>query len=157
MENFNPVKEYELVILGAGPAGLAAALEGAEAGAHVLVIDENPFPGGQIYRQPEKGIRISNPKLKGRDHKKGQRLFSRFRQVKNRVTFINNALVWGLFPGRELALSQGSESQALRFKKLIIAVGAYDRPIPFPGWTLPGVHDRRGGATNGKNPGCAAR
>jgi thioredoxin reductase/bacterioferritin-associated ferredoxin len=60
---------------------------------------------------------------------------------------MDGALVWGLFDGNELAFYRGEASQSVRYKKLIIAAGAYDRPVAFPGWTLPGVFTAGGAQT----------
>ena len=133
------MKELELVILGAGPAGLGAAIEAAKAGVKVGLLDENPEPGGQIYRHMVDSFQITQPKLLGHDYTRGQKLLAEFNTIRERVEYIGGALVWGLFPGSELTYIQDSNPHGVHYRKLIIAVGAYDRPVPFPGWTLPGV------------------
>ena len=61
------MKDSELVIIGAGPGGLAAAIETGRAGVNVTVLDENPKVGGQIYRQFDKGFKVKSPKILGKD------------------------------------------------------------------------------------------
>ncbi|MBW1699308.1 MAG: FAD-dependent oxidoreductase [Deltaproteobacteria bacterium] len=133
------MKEMELVIIGGGPGGIAAAIEAVKAGVTVVLLDENLKPGGQIYRQFENGFVVNNPKPLGPAYEKGQALLQKFESIRNRMTYVNNALVWGLFPERELTYQRNGISTSIRCQKLIIAPGAYDRPVPFPGWTLPGV------------------
>ncbi|MBF0280122.1 MAG: FAD-dependent oxidoreductase [SAR324 cluster bacterium] len=133
------MKETELLILGAGPAGLAAAIEAVKAGSKVTLVDENPFPGGQIYRQFDRGFKVSDAKVLGRDFGRGQKLLAEFERVRDRVDYFSMSTVWGIFPNNEVTLLLQEQSQRIRFQKLIVAAGAYDRPVPFPGWTLPGV------------------
>jgi NADPH-dependent 2,4-dienoyl-CoA reductase/sulfur reductase-like enzyme len=131
--------ELELVILGAGPGGLAAAVEAARSGVHVTILDENPKPGGQIFRQFHDGFQVTSPNTLGHDYARGRKLLSEFGAVKDRVELLDNTTVWALSEGNELAFYRGEASYSVRYKKIIIAAGAYDRPVPFPGWTLPGV------------------
>ncbi len=133
------MKELELVILGAGPGGIAAAVEAARAGIGVTILDENPKPGGQIFRQFHDGFQVTNPGMLGHDFVRGRKLLSEFETVRDRVELLDKALVWALSEENEIAFYRGDDSQSVRYKKMIIAVGAYDRPVPFPGWTLPGV------------------
>jgi thioredoxin reductase/bacterioferritin-associated ferredoxin len=141
------LKELELVILGAGPGGLAAATEASRAGASVTLLDENPKPGGQIYRQFHEGFHVTSPATLGHDYMRGQKLLDEFSSLRDRVALLDGALVWGLFNGNELAFHRGENSYSVRYGKLIIAAGAYDRPVPFPGWTLPGVFTAGGAQT----------
>ena len=133
------MKKIELLIIGAGPAGLAAAIEAVHAGARVTMMDENPRVGGQIFRQLHDGFVAADPKALGHDYQRGQILLAEFNKVKSRVEYLEGALVWGIFENNELAVLRGENSRSVRFRKLIISSGAYDRPVPFPGWTLPGV------------------
>ena len=128
-----------MVILGAGPGGLAAAIEAARSGVGVTILDENPKPGGQIFRQFHDGFQVTSPAVLGHDYARGRKLLSEFETVRDRVELLDNAMVWALSEGNELAFSRGEASCSIRYKKLLIAAGAYDRPVPFPGWTLPGV------------------
>jgi NADPH-dependent 2,4-dienoyl-CoA reductase/sulfur reductase-like enzyme len=133
------LKELELVILGAGPGGLAAAVEAGRSGVHVTILDDNPKAGGQIFRQFHDGFHVTSPTMLGHDYARGRKLLSEFSAVKDRVELLDNTTVWALSKGNELAYYRGDASYSVRYKKIIISVGAYDRPVPFPGWTLPGV------------------
>jgi len=133
------LKELKLVILGAGPGGLAAAVEAARAGLRVTLLDENLKPGGQIFRQFRDGFHVTNPGMLGHDYVRGRKLLSEFETVRDQVELLDNAVAWALSEGNELAFYRGDASYSVRYKKMIIASGAYDRPVPFPGWTLPGV------------------
>jgi NADPH-dependent 2,4-dienoyl-CoA reductase/sulfur reductase-like enzyme len=133
------MKETELLIIGSGPAGLTAAVEAAGAGVNVTLLDENPRPGGQIYRQLYSGFEVSDAKMLGRDYVRGQKLLAEFDAIRHQLEYLDETLIWGIFADNEVAFLRGDESHSIRYKKLIVAVGAYDRPVPFPGWTLPGV------------------
>jgi len=133
------LKEVELMIIGSGPAGLAAAMEAVKAGASVTLLDENPQPGGQIFRQFNAGFSVTDPQALGHEYQRGQKLLAEFAPVSKRIEHLNEALVWGIFKDGEVAYQQRENSRSLRYRKLILSVGAYDRPVPFPGWTLPGV------------------
>src|SRR5512143_659374 len=101
------LKELELVILGAGPGGLAAAVEAARAGVSVTILDENPKPGGQIFRQFHEGFHVTSPGLLGHDYARGQELLSEFDTVRGQVELLDNAVVWALSEGNELAFYRG--------------------------------------------------
>jgi len=133
------LKESEFVIIGGGPGGVAAAIEAAQAGVNVTLLDENERPGGQCFRQFEKGFKVTDPDALGADFKEGQELLHQFNSMQDKIRYLNNTLVWGIFEDRTLALARNGTSASLRFKHLLVATGAYDRPVPFPGWTLPGV------------------
>jgi thioredoxin reductase len=91
------LKEIELIIVGGGPGGIAAAIEAAKAGVEAVMLDENLKPGGQIYRQFEDGFIVHHPKKLDLTYSKGQALVQEFESIKNQITYINNALVWGLY------------------------------------------------------------
>jgi NADPH-dependent 2,4-dienoyl-CoA reductase/sulfur reductase-like enzyme len=131
--------ESEFAIVGGGPGGIAAAIEAAKAGVNVTLLDENERLGGQIYRQLEKGFKVTDPGVFGIDYEKGLELLSQFNSLSGRIQYLNNATVWGIFQDRTLAFTHGATSSKLSFRNLLLATGAYDRPVPFPGWTLPGV------------------
>lgn len=120
--------QFEIVIVGAGPAGLAAAQAAAGAGGSVALIDDNPQAGGQIWR--------GGPQHSG-DARAAQ-LWSILSQARN-VRFFNSARV--LLPSAPGALLVETPDAAftLGYRKLILATGARERLLPFPGWTLPGV------------------
>ena len=133
------MSDAAVLVIGAGPAGMAGAIAATAAGAHVVMLDEGPRPGGQIYRQFPDGFRVTEPAGLGHDYARGQELQEEFTAVADRIQYFEEAVVWGVTPGREVDFVRRDESRSVRFGQLIIAVGAYDRPVPFPGWTLPGV------------------
>jgi NADPH-dependent 2,4-dienoyl-CoA reductase/sulfur reductase-like enzyme len=109
----------EILIIGAGPAGLAAA-RAASRNAKVTLLDDNPDVGGQIWRA-EAGKR-GDPRL----------------ESPSNVKVINNAVVHGGEDARVFAATDQGP-QEIEFEKLILATGARERFLPFPGWTLPNV------------------
>jgi NADPH-dependent 2,4-dienoyl-CoA reductase/sulfur reductase-like enzyme len=133
------LNESEFVIIGGGPGGVAAAIEAVKAGVKVTLLDENERLGGQCFRQFAKGFKVADPDALGPDYEEGQELLHQFSLMKDKIRYLNNALVWGIFKDRTLALARNGTSSSLSFKHLLAATGAYDRPVPFPGWTLPGV------------------
>lgn len=132
-------RKRSVVVIGGGPAGMAAAIEAARAGLAPLLIDEAPRLGGQVYRSPPEAFRIEDPEPLGRDFARGERLRAEFAEVADRVELLSETSVLGVWPNRELLWARQSSSGLVRADKLIIAAGARDRPLPFPGWTLPGV------------------
>jgi len=133
------LRETEIVIIGGGPSGIVAAIEAAGAGVKVTLLDENEKPGGQIFRQFEQGFKTTDSKHLGDDYQKGQNLLRQFDSLNDKIEYFNNTTVWGIFPNYTLAFARNGRTSNIGFKKLLIANGAYDRPVPFPGWTLPGI------------------
>ncbi len=120
---------YDIVVVGAGPAGLAAAQAAAQRGARVAVLDDNPLPGGQIWRQgPAFGAAAP--------------LSAALRALAAQpsVTWWRRARVAAVLPGRAL-LVEAADAGGVRlgYARLILATGARERLLPCPGWTLPGV------------------
>ncbi len=145
------MKQTDILIIGAGPAGMAAAIEAARAGATITVLDENTKSGGQIFRQFHDSFQVLHAKNLGPDYARGQSLINEFNFHSKSITCMYDAQVWGIFDDREVACFHGEESFSISFKKLIITAGAYDRPVPFPGWTLPGVFTAGGAQRLVKN------
>lgn len=125
-----------VVVIGAGPAGLAAATLLAQQHAPVLLLDEQPAPGGQIYRNIERATPVLQKAL-GPDYQHGTQLAERFRA--SGAAYQPGAQIWQITPQREIWFSQGCQSQQIRAEAVILATGAMERPVPVPGWTLPGV------------------
>lgn len=128
-----------IVVVGGGPAGIAAAIEAARAGISCTLIDEAARLGGQIYRQPPREFDVREPRALGKDFTRGQRLRDAFDEVGGRVEVLSGTSVLGVWPGRELLFASDGASDRVIAERLILATGAYDRPVPFLGWTLPGV------------------
>jgi len=130
----------DVLVIGAGPAGLAAAEAAAEAGAKVTVVDERMSAGGQFFKQPAtsaaRAIYANDAQAQT-----GAALVDRVRNLG--VSLLTDVLVWGGDVGHGGALRIACLGPEGAFhctpKYLVIATGAYERPWPFPGWTLPGV------------------
>lgn len=126
--------QVEVAVVGAGPGGLSAALAAAQAGAEVTLIEGNRVPGGQFFRQTAAGFRVSRPM---RHQREGQSLWEKVSAAG--IRYLADTVVWGAFEERLLAL-QGPQAPAmLQAEAVVLSPGAYDRPVAFPGWTLPGV------------------
>ncbi|MEJ3745132.1 NAD(P)/FAD-dependent oxidoreductase [Actinomycetes bacterium KLBMP 9797] len=152
------VEDADVAVVGAGPAGLAAALSAADAGAAVTVVDLAARPGGQYLRQPDSPtpappssmIKASFKSLglrEGRlDH--GKALLRRATDHP-RIAFWQGQEVWHAGPGPELRAGD----RTLRPRAVVLAPGAYDRVAPFPGWDLPGVITAGGAQAMAKGRG----
>ena len=127
--------EVDLVIIGAGPAGMSAAAVAAQGGLRVLMLDEQPRPGGQIYRNVAQN-RGQRGYL-GKAYAAGAELVDALDHL--RITFEAGATVWRLDKGPQVTWSQGGLSRTTPATHVLLATGAQERPAPFPGWTLPGV------------------
>lgn len=125
-----------LAIVGAGPAGLAAAAEAARCGVEVVLIDEQKAAGGQIYRAIEQANQ-STKEILGPEYGRGELLLKEM--TAQNVTHLNGTTVWQVTPEREIYFTKDGASRVLKAECVIIATGAMERPMPFPGWTLPGV------------------
>lgn len=132
-------KDVEILVVGAGPAGLSAAIEAAKCGAKVLVVDENSKPGGQLFKQIHKffGSRRHHAGVRGIDI--GTELLNEVESLG--VEVMLNTVAYGVYTHDEgVALAvNGEEGMIVHPKKIIMATGASENPLTFPGWTLPGV------------------
>lgn len=127
-----------LVIIGAGPAGLSAAIEAARAGVRVLVLDENSKPGGQLFKQIHKffGSKEHNAGTRGFDI--GTLLLEETKRLGIEVWL--GTEVCGIDSGRKIwAVKNRKESVEIEAEAIILASGATENAISFEGWTLPGV------------------
>ncbi len=126
----------DLAIVGAGPAGMAAAALAAKLGVTVALLDEQAVPGGQIYRNvgiaPAARLQVLGP-----DYAAGLALVHAFKQSSAR--HIGGAAVWQVTPERTVHYLQDGQVKQIQAKQLILCTGALERPFPIPGWTLPGV------------------
>jgi len=129
--------ETNVAVVGAGPAGLAAAVEAAKTGVKVTVIDENAKPGGQLFKQIHKFFGSEEHKAGVRGIDIGRQLLEQCWELN--VDVLLDSVVWGIFDDRTLALMRNGRVEKLGAKKLILATGATENSLAFPGWTLPGV------------------
>ena len=128
--------EYQVAVVGAGPAGLAAGSLCARAGLATVVFDEQAAPGGQIYR----GITetpLQDRSILGSDYWQGAKLVEEF--AASGAQHVPASTVWSLTPELEIGVSLRGGSTLTRAQSVILATGALERPFPIPGWTLPGV------------------
>lgn len=125
-----PRRECDVLVVGAGPAGLAAAYRAAQAGRRVVVVDDNPTAGGQIWRRAGE-----QREPRSRD---AQVWLERIRSVD--LQLLAGARVFQQAEPRVLlAETSGGGVCELMFESLVLATGARERFLPFPGWTLPNV------------------
>src|SRR6185295_13369422 len=125
-----------VLVLGGGAGGLNAAAIAARAGARVLLVDERPQSGGQYYKQPLHPA--GHSALPDDAQFAGGRALIAEAEAAG-VVFLRGAQLWGAFEPLELMIFDGQASRLCRPQRLIVAAGAYERGVPFPGWTLPGV------------------
>ncbi len=126
----------DVAVIGAGPAGLAAAVEAANFGLDVVLLDEQERPGGQIYRAIETAPR-GRQEILGSDYGAGAALAEAFRS--SGVPYISGATVWDVTPDRWVAVLKDGATTFIEARHVLIATGALERPFPISGWTLPGV------------------
>jgi NADPH-dependent 2,4-dienoyl-CoA reductase/sulfur reductase-like enzyme len=127
---------YQLLVIGGGPAGLAAATVASEAGISCAVLDEQASLGGQIYRSIE-AIPEKRAEKLGSEYLRGRKIAAEFRNSK--AEYYPNTSVWSLNKAREVGVLRNAESSIISADQVIVASGAMERPVPFSGWTLPGV------------------
>jgi thioredoxin reductase len=130
-------QEQDLIVIGAGPAGISAATTASNHGLKVTLIDEAPIAGGQIYRATPKEWTPQTVNSIDKDLADGNHL--RERLSKSNVTHLTNHVVWAIAPGFEVRALSDSKEIRLTAKLLIVCAGVTERIIPFPGWTTPGV------------------
>jgi len=149
------VESFDLVIVGAGPGGLAAAEVAAGGGVRSLVLDERPAPGGQYFKQPASGLEARRTDAQFTD---GARLIDKVRRSGTEIR--SETLVWGAEYGADgrvvLSILTNGAASVVFTRQLIIATGAYERPLPIPGWTLPGVMTTGAMQTLARSYGVAA-
>ena len=147
---------HRVVIVGAGPAGVRAAETLVAAGIVPVVIDEAPRAGGQIYRQPpaDAGFARSKRTLYGMEAGKADAVHSTMAGLISKIDYRPDTLVWGCGAAQLDTLHAGRQ-RTVPYSHLLIATGATDRVLPFPGWTLPGVYTLGAAQIALKSQGCA--
>ena len=135
------MKEVDLIVIGGGPAGMTAATEAARLGATVALIEENENLGGKVFAPT--GHTIKGSAADEIEKRIGSRILKDFGRIKDNISVFLNTEVWGFVDQKAVLLYSrtdvGKPLECIRGDKLIISVGAFEKAIPFPGWTLPGV------------------
>ncbi|MFA5570130.1 MAG: NAD(P)/FAD-dependent oxidoreductase [Sphaerochaetaceae bacterium] len=128
----------EVLVIGAGPAGLSAALEAARGGAKVLLVDENSKPGGQLFKQIHKFFGSHEHRAGVRGIDIGTQLLKEAEELHIEVWLDAEAV--GIFNQTEVWIIRDKQtSVTVKADRVIIASGAIENSVNFPGWTLPGV------------------
>ena len=138
---------HELAVIGAGPAGLAAALTAADAGISVVLLDGAPEAGGQFYRQTARQLHARRPQRLYHAWSTWEKLRDRLAEHRSSglITFLTDRHVWHVeatnagFAVHALIGPEQQTSETVSADALALATGGYERVLPFPGWTLPGV------------------
>ncbi len=130
-------KRYDLIVVGAGPAGLSAAIEAAKNGLKPIVFDENAKPGGQLFKQIHKFFGSKEHKAKIRGFNIGEELLKE--AAENGVEVVLNATVVGLYGEKEVTVRIGEEIKHFKGDSILVATGASENMVTFKGWTTPGV------------------
>ncbi len=142
------------VIVGAGPAGIRAAQTLVRHGLRPVLLDEAAACGGQIYRQPPANFQRSGKERYGFEAGRAASVHEAMRAIQDSVDYRNETLVWNA-EGGQLDLLRGSRTSTLAYSQLIVATGATDRVLPFPGWTTPGVYSLGGAQVALKFQACS--
>ncbi|WP_030721530.1 NAD(P)/FAD-dependent oxidoreductase [Streptomyces sp. NRRL F-2580] len=137
---------FDLAVVGAGPAGLAAAVTAAGLGLRVAVLDAGDRPGGQYYRHPAPGLGAARPEAlhHGWADFARREAALRVHESAGRITYLPAHHVWAVVPDgggwtQHAVAGPEEAAAALRARAVLLATGSYERQLPFPGWTLPGV------------------
>ena len=129
--------DRSLLVVGGGPAGISAARAASNAGMKVVLVDERPTLGGQIYKQPGPGFTVTDWAAMGSQFRRGRALIDSLEGTDVDVQLRTSVVA---IEGREAILvTEGEQARAITTRRMVLAPGAHDRPVAFPGWTLPGV------------------
>lgn len=136
------MRHCEMLVIGGGPAGLSAAIEAAQAGVKVIVADANERAGGQLFKQIHKFFGSSMHRAGTRGMDIGELLLKQCMQLN--VEIMLDSLVIGIYEGNVVAIDKKvslseHKLERIQAEKLVIATGASENAVRFPGWTLPGV------------------
>jgi len=127
---------FDIVIIGAGPAGMTAAVEADRHGASVCLLDEQSDAGGQIYRNVAQAP-AARTKIMGEDYREGAALVENLDA--SGAVHRRNVTVWKVGKDGAIAFSKDGQAEQIYARHIIIANGATERAVPVPGWTTPGV------------------
>ncbi len=131
------MKHFDLIVVGAGPAGLSAAIEGSKKGMKTIVFDENKRPGGQLFKQIHKFFGSKEHQAKVRGINIGKKLLAEAEETGVEVRL--DSQVTGIFRNNAVGVFSNGEMDTFYANNVIVATGASERTLPFEGWTLPGV------------------
>lgn len=131
-----PTERFDVAVIGAGPAGMSAATTAARHGARVVLLDEQPAVGGQIYRAVSQ-VSDRRRNLLGPDYAAGLGIAASFQA--SSALHLNDAAVWQVTPGGEVHYIRQGKAAMVSAEHVILCTGAMERPFPIPGWTLPGA------------------
>jgi thioredoxin reductase/bacterioferritin-associated ferredoxin len=135
------MKEFDLVIIGGGPAGITAATEAARMGATVALVEENQNLGGKVFAPTGNAIR--GGAADEIEKTIGSRILKDFDRIQDNISVFLNTEVWGFVDQKTVLLYSRADVdkpvKRIMGGKLILSVGAFEKAIPFPGWTLPGM------------------
>jgi NADPH-dependent 2,4-dienoyl-CoA reductase/sulfur reductase-like enzyme len=126
-----------MVVIGAGPAGLSAAIEAAKNGVEVVVFDENDRPGGQLFKQIHKFFGSKEHRAMERGFSIGKGLLQEAQSLG--VEVILNSVALGIYENGVMNVMMDNRVEEVKAERILVATGASENMIPFPGWTLPGV------------------
>ena len=131
------IETPELLVVGGGIGGMSAAAVAAESGAGVILLDERTQLGGQFCKQPTPVHALPKEAVSDVQVTTGRKLIERITNAG--VELITDTQVWAGFPQRDVLAVSNGHTRFFRPDRLIVATGAYERGLPLPGWTLPGV------------------
>jgi D-hydroxyproline dehydrogenase subunit alpha len=130
-------RQCDVLVVGGGVAGLSAAIAAAQAGLSTVLLDERARPGGQFAKPLAQSHRHVKQPAADRQFRLGLALVAQARAAG--ATVESGALVWAAFAPDEIAALIDDQSVVYRPRRLILATGAHEAPVPIPGWTMPGV------------------
>ncbi|MCB1479993.1 MAG: FAD-dependent oxidoreductase [Rhodobiaceae bacterium] len=143
----------DILIIGAGPAGMSAAITLAKHGACPVVISDAPDAGGQGYRKLNPHIDLDPRQIYGPEYHRYESLNRQFSELLHIIDYRPSTLAWAIYGGKAHVLRDGQASE-IPYRGLILAPGATDRIMPVPGWTLPGVFSLGAAQIALKDQGC---
>ncbi len=130
-------RHCDVLVIGAGPGGLAAAVAAGRMELHVTVLDERAQVGGQFYKPLAPSQRFTDRGKADAQMRAGSALEREARTIGVKIE--SGATVWGAFSPTDIGVLIGDRAVVYRPKRVVLAPGAIERPVPIPGWTLPGV------------------
>jgi NADPH-dependent 2,4-dienoyl-CoA reductase/sulfur reductase-like enzyme len=128
---------HDLLVVGGGPAGISAAGAARGAGLSVVLVDERPALGGQIYKQPGPGFTVTDPSAMDRQFRQGRAVIDSLDGAGVDVRLRTSVVA--VEGQTSVLVTEGERASTVATPRTVVAAGAHDRPVAFPGWTLPGV------------------